>query len=140
MSAQSLADRLRAEAARMQSPEVRPAVRAVLSDAVALLLEAARHCENASGWIAVTDRLPTHQYGVLAVITDWPTDFATARMLRSIGFDRALPDAAFIDCASYIESAGGWRYHIGGDDHPVRVTHWRDKPDLPSKAAHGGRA
>lgn len=138
MSARTLTDRLRAEATRMQSTEVRPAVRDVLSHAAELMLEAARYCENVSDWIPVTDRLPTHNYGVIAVITDWPTDFATARMLRSIGFDRVTPDHPFVDCASYIESAGGWRYHIGGEDHPVRVTHWRGKPELP--AARGFKA
>lgn len=67
-------------------------------------------------WIAVTDRLPTHNYSVLAWI---------------IGGGLVCPgEPGMRDIVSYIEGKG-WCQNVGDSDAVVTVSHWQDLPDAP---------
>ncbi len=61
-------------------------------------------------WVRVEDRLPTHNYSVLAWIVGGSLHH---------GQD-------YFDVASYIPNKGGWRTSVGEDDITVQVSHWRD--------------
>ncbi len=71
------------------------------------------------GWISVADRLPTHVYSVLGVITEWPFHVPLADPQR--------------DIVSYNPVTNKWFQYEGVA--VVQVSYWRDLPELPIDAA-----
>lgn len=72
-------------------------------------------------WIPVGDRVPTHNYTVLAHVIGGPFVFGEGD--------------TYITTAAYIREAGGWVECDGEGDVRIEVSHWMDLPQLPTKDA-----